>query len=474
MSSANTKEEVSCESCGKIYPKTSLLKHIAHSKPCKVHYGDERIKELKKANRKATQCTYFKKYYSKNADSEKERMRKNYDENFNYHSAIKKEYYQKNKENYKRKYQENKDQIKKKYQDEKAKELEEMPLRNFLEHKEKLEKKARETNFEGRQSIETRKKDMVKIRYGGKECTWKSAHQILDMMQNYIEETFQKFEDQIDSIVEKAEHVDLEPDGYGNISKLYSVLEHSNGKCIISSTWSKVKMEVKKRQEIILLKEGNVWRLEFVIETFKELNGVIPLKFTEFQKAMEEKHREDLEKICNNIEKEIDMIAQKAEGNCEHDLNEMYKKINITCQLHVVEIQIDMSMKKFSDEHDLNHKCIRPSNMLALDNGTLKCFDCKLVYEPQADSFNAWEMSSVIRKEKHLIRKRKPMNITVADLEESMDLDDEEFKADVGPIKMRTMPRRNREKNMVSEDLEYLENSDSESLDLLEESESDD
>ena len=91
MSSANTKEEVSCESCGKIYPKTSLLKHIAHSKPCKVHYGDERIKELKKANRKATQCTYFKKYYSKNADSEKERMRKNYDENFNYHSAIKKE-----------------------------------------------------------------------------------------------------------------------------------------------------------------------------------------------------------------------------------------------------------------------------------------------------------------------------------------------------------------------------------------------
>ena len=145
MSSANTKEEVSCESCGKIYPKTSLLKHIAHSKPCKVHYGDERIKELKKANRKATQCTYFKKYYSKNADSEKERMRKNYDENFNYHSAIKKEYYQKNKENYKRKYQENKDQIKKKYQDEKAKELEEMPLRNFLEHKEKLEKKARET-----------------------------------------------------------------------------------------------------------------------------------------------------------------------------------------------------------------------------------------------------------------------------------------------------------------------------------------
>ena len=81
MSSANTKEEVSCESCGKIYPKTSLLKHIAHSKPCKVHYGDERIKELKKANRKATQCTYFKKYYSKNADSEKERMRKNYDEN---------------------------------------------------------------------------------------------------------------------------------------------------------------------------------------------------------------------------------------------------------------------------------------------------------------------------------------------------------------------------------------------------------
>ena len=69
------------------------------------------------------------------------------------------------------------------------------------------------------------------------------------------------------------------------------------------------------------------------------------------------------------------------------------------------------------------------------------------------------------------------MNLTVADLEKSMDEDDEEFKANVGPIERREMPRQKTEKEMVMNDLEYLEESGTESdetvMEEVEESESD-
>ena len=62
--------------------------------------------------------------------------------------------------------------------------------------------------------------------------------------------------------------------------------------------------------------------------------------------------------------------------------------------------------------------------------------------------------SAFLKENKNYIRKRKPMNITVADLEKSMDEDDEEFKANVGPIEKRTMPRQKAEKEMG--DVVYL------------------
>ena len=79
--------------------------------------------------------------------------------------------------------------------------------------------------------------------------------------------------------------------------------------------------------------------------------------------------------------------------------------------------------------------------------------------------------SSIMKENKVYIRKRKPMSLTVADLEKSMDEDDEEFKADVGPIERRIMPRQKSEKEMVMKDLEYLEKSESD--EDLEEGESD-
>ena len=63
----------------------------------------------------------------------------------------------------------------------------------------------------------------------------------------------------------------------------------------------------------------------------------------------------------------------------------------------------------------------------------------------------------ILKGNQNYIRKRKPMNITVADLEESMDEDDEEFKANIGFIQKRTMPRQKTQKEKILEDLEYLD-----------------
>jgi len=52
--SSSTADSETCESCGKIWASLpSLLKHISHIKPCRRHYGEERIAELRAIQRRA-------------------------------------------------------------------------------------------------------------------------------------------------------------------------------------------------------------------------------------------------------------------------------------------------------------------------------------------------------------------------------------------------------------------------------------
>ena len=48
---------------------------------------------------------------------------------------------------------------------------------------------------------------------------------------------------------------------------------------------------------------------------------------------------------------------------------------------------------------------------------------------------------------KPLVKKRKPIDFTMADLEEEQTDDDDDFKADIGPMMRRHMIKRNKGKD---------------------------
>ncbi len=88
-------EEVQCEKCEKMWPSLpSMLKHISHIKPCRKHYGEERIEEMRAEQRRAR---YRNKDPAKAEHDRQMRMR-NYYENRLEKLQKSREYYQKNKD----------------------------------------------------------------------------------------------------------------------------------------------------------------------------------------------------------------------------------------------------------------------------------------------------------------------------------------------------------------------------------------
>ena len=97
-----------------------------------------------------------------------------------------------------------------------------------------------------------------------------------------------------------------------------------------------------------------------------------------------------------------------------------------------------------------------------------KCSNCKPISEAEFArilSKMRKEKDNIKKRKKSYIKKRKPMKITLADLDESMNEDDE-FKADVRPTMMRSMPMRKSVKERIMDDLDYLEKDESESDDF--------
>ncbi len=88
-------EEVQCEKCRKMWPSLpSMLKHISHIKPCRAHYGEDRIQELRAIQRRA-------RYRSKDpakAERDRQQRMRNYYENRLEKLAKSREYYQRNKD----------------------------------------------------------------------------------------------------------------------------------------------------------------------------------------------------------------------------------------------------------------------------------------------------------------------------------------------------------------------------------------
>ena len=188
----------------------------------------------------------------------------------------------------------------------------------------------------------------------------------------------------------------------------------------------------RKRQTTAVLRDNDInhegAERKFLrgIEQFKnEKSEELILKFTEFKNVIDNTHTQ--------IEKEIDQIAQKVEENSAADIDRMYDKVNIFYQYHDVSLQLDISLKKIADKIGVTYKYYFGHT------GQEVCPKCISAY-----------------KENNYIRKRKPMTITVADLDKSIDEDDD-FKANVGTINRRSMPKRKCVKEMVMEDLEYLD-----------------
>ena len=238
----------------------------------------------------------------------------------------------------------------------------------------------------------------------------------------------------------------------------------------------KEELERRRRYDNFKCKEGAEQHLEEAIQVFQENkefhiidNHFVP-KFTGVKNVIEETYKK--------LEKEIDLVAEKAEELLpdliadknkfeKFSFSPMFKEVSIYCRWHAANVQIDnmQEMKLIANKLEaLNKYKGTPvcSRYMCDDGwkygGGYICSTCKSLHEPKGGS-----TSTIMTKEKEYIRKRKPMNITVADLEKSMDEDDEEFKANVGPIARRTMPRQKTEKEKVMEDLEYLKQSESES-----------
>ncbi len=88
-------EEVQCEKCRKMWPSLpSMLKHISHIKPCRQHYGEDRIQEMRAVQRRA-------RYRSKDparAERDRQQRMRNYYENRLEKLQKSREYYQRNKD----------------------------------------------------------------------------------------------------------------------------------------------------------------------------------------------------------------------------------------------------------------------------------------------------------------------------------------------------------------------------------------
>ncbi len=88
-------ESVQCEKCQKMWPSLpSLLKHISHIKPCRLHYGQDRIYDMRVEQRKAR---YRAKDPAK-AERDRQQRMKNYHDNRLERLAKSREYYQRNKD----------------------------------------------------------------------------------------------------------------------------------------------------------------------------------------------------------------------------------------------------------------------------------------------------------------------------------------------------------------------------------------
>ena len=211
-------------------------------------------------------------------------------------------------------------------------------------------------------------------------------------------------------------------------------------------------------------KKEAMWYLERGLERLKYSDDS---KVTEFQIILDEIH--------SKMDKEINLVAQKAAeySGWPRDVTKLYDEVSNCCKWHDVYIQMDIFLKKIAEKQGQEHRCEIPPVFFKISNGNLKChLHCEMVYDPQADSFYSFERGELPSampikggEEKGFPRKQKSMNTSVADLEENMDEVDDEFKDDVEPSIIKRNVPRHCEKDIILEDLEYLEESESESHD---------
>ena len=178
----------------------------------------------------------------------------------------------------------------------------------------------------------------------------------------------------------------------------------------------KAEMEDQHRDSNLSSKKYAEKYLKSGSERLKDSNDFI-LKFTEFQNAIEERYKK--------IEKEINLIAQKAAESKVTHLSKMYDEVTSECKWHDVYIQIDISLAKFSKNQGQSHRCqIPPGMILTPRTGISRCSNrikCSCVYEPQADiCFYSLKED----EKKHIIRKGKSF-YHVDELEKSMDEEDD-------------------------------------------------
>ena len=211
----------------------------------------------------------------------------------------------------------------------------------------------------------------------------------------------------------------------------------------------------RKRYDNFKCKEGAEQYLAGAIQVFQENkefhvidNDFVP-KFTGVQNIIEETYKKiekDIDLVAEKVEELLpDVIANKGKFEKENEkfelmLIKMLKEVRIYCQWHAANIQIDnmQEMKLIADKLE---KLEEPVCSRYMCDDSRKygyrflCSTCYSLHTPEAASSQHYYTFKT--KEKEYIRKRKPMNLTVADLEKSMDEDDEEFKANVGPIERR-------------------------------------
>ena len=122
---------------------------------------------------------------------------------------------------------------------------------------------------------------------------------------------------------------------------------------------------------------------------------------------------------------------------------------------HDLQLEIDITMKeialKYGQSYSYCFSC--PDDHRIHERGRQivlrRCIKCESAKKLWLCKCQCFSDHPIMKENKVYIRKRKPMSLTVADLEKSMDEDDDEFKADVGPMERRIMPRQKSEKEIV-------------------------